>query len=274
MSVINLDKLQKYRRIQAQRTIALVALFVVLSNVTASLALAEDSSRRIPTIEWDTQLKKFQFDAEKFIGQRLTVKCPPAPADQSFAGLHGTDSYPSDSPICLAALHAGVITKEGGTVTVQLNPGEKEYQGSRRNGVETSDLPGTRRSITFVGGPNAKVTNQVHLSRLPKLAWDTKFTATGFAHRHLIGQRFSFRCPAAPSDLRSRIVYGTDSYDFSSKICRAAVHAGRLTKAGGIVTVQIDPGVPKLIGSIRNGIETKSKGGGDRSISFVENPVQ
>jgi len=159
-------------------------------------------------------------------------------------------------------------------VTIQLNPGKPEYQGSKRNGVETAALPGTSRSMTFVDGSSSEEIDKIHLKYIPRIDWETKFTRSGFAYRHLVGQRITFRCPPAPSNLRSRIVYGTDNYEFSSMICRAALHAGKITKDGGIVTVEIGPGVPKLVGSIRNGIETKSKGGSDRSISFVDNPVK
>ncbi len=249
-------------------------LLLGLSNLTANSAVAQSESRLIPEIKWDTTLDKFQFDTDKFLGQRLTVKCPPAAVSQSFAGVYGTDAYPSNTPICIAALHAGKITQQGGTVTIQLNPGKAEYEGSDRNGVKTRDLPATPRSMTFVDGSSPAEVNELHLAHLPRIDWDTKFTRTGFAYRHLVGQRITFRCPAAPSNLRSRIMYGTDTYAFSSMICRAAVHAGRLTTAGGIVTVEIGPGADKFVGSIRNGIETKGKGGSDRSISFVENPVK
>ena len=256
--------------------LSLLGLVIGLSNVVINQAAAQNDSRTVPEIEWDTALKKFQFDMDKFIGQRLTVKCPPASVNQSFDGVYGTDLYPSDNSICVAALHAGKITKDGGTVTVQLNPGKSEYKGGNRNGVETADLPGTPRSMTFVDGAGPKEARKIHLTHIPRIKWDTKFTSTGFARRNLVGQRFTFRCPAAPSDMRSRIVYGTDSYDFPSMICRAAVHAGKITTDGGIVTVQIDPGVKKLVGSIRNGIETKGKGASasGRSISFVDNPVK
>ena len=103
--------------------------------------------------------------------------------------------------------------------------------------------------------------------------WDTKFTATGFANRDLVGQRFTFNCPTAPSNFRPRLIYGTDSYAFHSRVCQAAVHAGKITKDGGMVTVQLDPGVANLVGSIRNGIETKDGQSSDRSISFVDSSV-
>ena len=271
MNTLNLKKLTR------RFILSLVCLSMGLSNGVINKAAAQSDSRTVPEIEWDTALKKFQFDADKFIGQRLTVECPPASVNESLDGVYGTDSYPSNNSICIAALHAGLIKKNGGEVTIQLNPGESEYKGSSRNGVETADLPGTPRSMTFVGGPKSKETNEIHLAHIPRIKWDKKFTTSGFAYRRLVGQRFTFRCPAARSDTLPRLVYGTDSYDFSSVVCRAAVHAGKITaEKGGIVTVQIDPGVKKLVGSIRNGVETKGKGasGSGRSISFVNSPVK
>lgn len=254
-----------------RRDFATIAMTLTLMTTIAwaKHTARTNGERIIPAIQWETGIKKFQFDAEKFVGQRLTVKCPPLPANQSFSGLSGTDSYPSDSSICVAALHAGVITRDGGTVTLQLNPGLSAYEGSNRNGVQSADRPATRRSFTFVTESTLAKNEKLRAKFLPRIEWGTKFTATGFAHRHLLGQQFAFRCPPMPTNLRSRIVYGTDTYAFSSIICRAALHAGMLPAKGGIVTVQLNPGVPKLVGSIRNGVETKSKRGSDRSLSFV-----
>ena len=233
-------------------------------NTFSTPMFAEEDDRSIPTIDWKTKIDKFQFDKEKFVGQRLTVKCPPAPKNRSLSGVYGTDFYPSESPICVAALHAGIITTEGGIVTLQLNPGQSEYKGSEQNGVKTSDLPETKRSISFVNEETAIDTDEI-----PWIDWNTKFTRSGLAYRHLIGQRMMFRCPPMPKGQKMSLVYGTDSYDFSSLVCQAALHAGKLTKEGGMVTVQIDGKVEKLTGSIRNGVETKSKSSGDRTISFV-----
>lgn len=250
------------------------AVGLAMSGVAIGKASAQSDSKSIPEIKWDTTLNKFQFDSEKFVGQRLTAKCPPASVKQKFTGVYGTDVYPSNNSICIAAVHAGKVGKDGGLVTVQLNPGESGYTGSSRNGVTTATLPGTPRSFVFVDGANSKMADKVHLAHVPRISWDTKFTATGLAHRKLVGQRFTFNCPAAPGNMRARRVVGTDSYAFHSMVCRAAVHAGKISLSGGIVTVQMDPGKPKLVGSIRNGIETKDGGGGHRTISFVDSSVQ
>lgn len=253
------------------RSLTRLALIAGLSMGAAGIASAAQSeTAQIPGIEWDTSLVHFQFDADKFIGQRFTAKCPEVTRGDLDSVVYGTDVYPSDNAICVAALHAGKIDKTGGTVTVQLNPGAEAYTGSSRNGVETASLPATRRSFVFVDETNAAAADQVRLDYIPRLEWDTKFTATGFAHKQLLGQRFTFKCPAAPSDMRSRRVVGTDSYDFKAIVCRAAVHAGVITTDGGFVDVQMDPGKKELVGSIRNGIETKNGQSAFRTISFVD----
>jgi len=248
----------------------------------AGLALAsigpaqatQDVSEEIPVIEWDTTLVTFQFDNDKFIGQRFTAKCRPANVDDISETVYGTDIYPSNNSICVAAVHAGLIDRDGGIVTVQLNPGADEYVGSSRNGIETASLPATQRSLVFIAGPAAADADFIQQDYAPRIDWDTKFTATGLAYEQLIGQHFVFICPEAPSNLKSRRVVGTDSYAFNSMICRAAVHDGAITTDGGVVVVQMDAGQDKLVGSIRNGIESKDGPGGHRTISFVPVTVQ
>ena len=252
-----------------------IAAGVSLCAVTAANAGATGDATAVPRIEWKVTLNKFQFDSDKFIGQRFSAKCMPATKKDLKGTVYGTDVYPSNNSICLAAMHAGKITQDGGVVTVQLNPGASEYKGSKRNGVETSSLPATPRSIVFVDGANAAAADQERQSHIPRIKWDTKFTATGFAHRHLIGQRFTFKCPSAPSRMKPRRIVGTDKYAFHSIVCRAAVHAGKITKDGGMVSVQIDPAHKgKLVGSIRNGVESKGGSGGIRTIIFVDSSVR
>ena len=260
---------------QKPTTLAILIAATMFCGVATAEAASQTEMASVPEIEWTETLNKFQFDDDKFIGQRFSAKCMPATAKDMKATVYGTDVYPSDNSICVAALHAGKIDKDGGVVTVQLNPGAAEYKGSERNGVMTQSLPATPRSMVFVDGANAAVADETRLSYIPRLKWDTKFTATGFAYKDLIGQRFTFNCPPAPSRMKDRRIVGTDSYAFHSMVCSAAVHAGKITKeSGGMVSVQIDPKMPKLVGSIRNGIESKSGSGGIRTISFVDSSVR
>ncbi len=56
----------------------------------------------------------------------------------SAGSVWGTDIYTSDSSVCTAAVHAGVIGWGGGVVQVTGMPGQGSYRASQRNGVATS----------------------------------------------------------------------------------------------------------------------------------------
>ena len=247
--------------------VAAAAALTCLQFGNASFAVA--ASPPIPEVEWDTSIVTFQIDNDKFLGQRLTVKCPPRSVRDQMETIYGTNVYPSDTPICVAALHSGAIGTKGGKVTVQLNPGGKSYAGSSRNGITSQDLPPTPRSIAFVRGKSASL-DATQREYMPRLKWDTKFTATGLANRKLVGQRFAFLCPPAPDGLQPRRIVGTDRYEFHTRVCVAAVHAGKITMEGGAVLVQLNEGVPKLKGSIRNGVESHDGSGGSRTLTFVD----
>lgn len=65
----------------------------------------------------------------------ITVLCPPN-GDVATAIIIGTDVYRADSAVCVAAVHAGLITvAAGGRVTVTLQPKQQRLAGSTRNGV-------------------------------------------------------------------------------------------------------------------------------------------
>jgi hypothetical protein len=63
----------------------------------------------------------------------------------------GTDRYSSDSSLCAAAVHAGVIGLDaGGTITVRLAQGGPEHVGTVRHGMRSQSSAPTNRSFTFV----------------------------------------------------------------------------------------------------------------------------
>jgi hypothetical protein len=86
-----------------------------------------------PLIKWNESPLVPQRGNDKS-GQRFTYTCP---SNGTPSDVFGTDTYTDDSPICPAAVHAGLITfASGGTVTVELRrPGLTYYTGSSRNGV-------------------------------------------------------------------------------------------------------------------------------------------
>jgi len=64
-------------------------------------------------------------------GSTTLVFCPAGSA----SSIWGTDVYTSDSSVCTAAVHAGVIGWGGGPVMVVGLPGQGGYPASMRNGV-------------------------------------------------------------------------------------------------------------------------------------------
>lgn len=87
-----------------------------------------------------------QFPLQSGIIYRFV--CPPA--DQT-GNVWGTDVYTDDSSICEAAVHAGVIGRDGGTVHYERLGAQESFQGSVRNGVSSLDYaawPGSFRFVT------------------------------------------------------------------------------------------------------------------------------
>ncbi|NLD68524.1 MAG: TIR domain-containing protein [Limnobacter sp.] len=61
----------------------------------------------------------------------------------------GSDVYADNSALCLAAVHAGAITPEGGPITVERVADRTALQGSERHGVTSLDAKVPARSMRF-----------------------------------------------------------------------------------------------------------------------------
>lgn len=183
-------------------------------------------------------------------GETLTLSCSPGGAAHS---VWGSDIYTSDSSICTAAVHSGLITyQQGGTVTIELRPGRDLYGCSERNGVTTSAYGPYQHSFVFKTPNTAAVVREAE-DQTPIL-W---ITSAGMV-RFETGKTYKFKCPSAGKETS---VWGTDVYTLDSSICAAAVHAGKLTlENGGPVTIELRPGESTYKGSTRNGITTNNYG--------------
>jgi LCCL domain len=98
-------------------------------NTEAVVREAEDQT----PVLWNTSAGMVRFEP----GKTYKFNCP---SGGKASSVWGTDIYTLDSSICNAAVHAGKLTLEnGGSVTIELRPGEATYKGSTRNGVTTND---------------------------------------------------------------------------------------------------------------------------------------
>lgn len=106
-------------------------------NAEAVMREAEDQT----PVTWNTSASMVSGE----IGQTYRFKCPSGGKEGS---VWGTDIYTLDSSICNAAVHAGKFTREsGGSVMIELRPGESSYKGTARNGIKTSDYAAYGRSF-------------------------------------------------------------------------------------------------------------------------------
>jgi hypothetical protein len=58
---------------------------------------------------------------------------------EATGSVWGSDRYTADSSICAAARHAGAVRSSGGSIAVFLGGRCEAFQGSARNGIQSSD---------------------------------------------------------------------------------------------------------------------------------------
>ncbi len=66
----------------------------------------------------------------------FSVICP---VNCTSGSVWGSSLYTTDSALCVAAVHAGIIKEAGGPVRVKLFPGQPSYTGTFSNGVTTQN---------------------------------------------------------------------------------------------------------------------------------------
>jgi LCCL domain len=191
-------------------------------------------------------------------GETMTLACA---AGGEAHNVWGSDIYTSDSSICTAAVHSGLITfQQGGTVTIELRAGRSIYGASERNGVTTSTYGSWPHSFVFKT-PNTDALVRAADEATPVL-WNSSAAISSFE----AGKTLKFHCPGGGKENN---VWGTDTYTLDSSICTAAVHAGKIQlDAGGPVTVELRPGESSYKGSERNGIKTSDYGQYSGSFGF------
>jgi LCCL domain len=189
-------------------------------------------------------------------GSRFVYTCPSYGVAST---VWGTDVYTDDSSVCTAAVHAGRITLAGGgSVTIEIRPGEQSYAGSTRNGITSQSYGVWSGSYVIVAATAASPGVGVGGS-----TWN----ATAAAFRNYVGAHFAYTCPP---DGTAESIWGTDVYTDDSSVCTAAVHAGRITLGGGgSVTIEMRPGQSSYTPSARHGVTSLTYGAWYGSFVFL-----
>ncbi len=84
-----------------------------------------------------------------FSGRTEPLTCTCSAGQAASGTVWGSGIYTSDSAICRAARHAGMVGPAGGAVTVLPRPGQPQYFGSQANGVASTNYGTWGASFTF-----------------------------------------------------------------------------------------------------------------------------
>ena len=111
-------------------------------QITAAVALPSAPA----SMTWDASPDSLAVSEN--VGQSYSYLCPPHAGP--LGTIWGTDVYTSDSPICVAAQHRGLISPaNGGPVTILILGPQPVYAGASRNGVTSDDYGSWDRSFIF-----------------------------------------------------------------------------------------------------------------------------
>ena len=98
---------------------------------------------QVPPQSWNRNATEHQAEE----GEQFTLACSP---DGSIGSVWGTGTYTTDSSICSAAVHAGVLDRAaGGVVTYEIAAGQDSYEGTEANGVSSLEFGDYESSFTF-----------------------------------------------------------------------------------------------------------------------------
>jgi outer membrane protein OmpA-like peptidoglycan-associated protein len=179
----------------------------------------------------------------------------------------GMDIYTSDSSLCRAALHAGVIAVRGGQVTVIPEVGRNAYAGLTRNGVSSSNYGAYKSSFRFAGMPQTQAAPAGASAPSPAPA-AVSVCPDNFVAFAETTEPLACVCSAEATN-RPGSVWGMDIYTGDSSLCRAALHAGVIAVRGGRVTVIPEAGRNAYAGLTRNGVSSSNYGAYKSSFRFA-----
>jgi len=145
-----LNKYMKTIKVNSQLKF-IIAILAIAVSATSSRPANAQRSKRLPEIGWSSRLTSLGIDKAKNVGKTYDFFCQPATEDLIHAPIWGTNVYTSNSGICSTAVHSGMISEEGGIVSIEVLKGQEFYTGSIKNEVESEDHINTSLSYAFIG---------------------------------------------------------------------------------------------------------------------------
>lgn len=186
----------------------------------------------------------------------LTCTCPKGEIKGS---VWGNSVYTSDSSVCLAARHAGVI-EDGGEVKARKSAGCGAYEGAKRNDVVSSTWGSFADSFHFPEESDGACP-------MVDLCPSTFAGMSGYDAK--AKNKLDCICSKEQAGAGGS-VWGSDMYTSDSSVCASALHAGEISKKGGKVKARSTKGCKAYKGSERNGVKTTDWGSYELSFYFPD----
>jgi hypothetical protein len=97
-----------------------------------------------PDTDWTSSAEEYDTKAGTTIGYQCSE-------NGTIITVWGSGPYTSDSSVCTAAVHAGLITLEnGGRVVIKIEQGAATYEGTTRHGIVTTSYDAFPWAFEFV----------------------------------------------------------------------------------------------------------------------------
>lgn len=123
-----------------------------LLSVAGGMLVATQTNAHHIDLGWKGSPYTLKLNKSENLGKEYNFECVPAPEfiGQTMAVI-GTDNYSEWSNICPSALHAGIISRDGGFVTIKIEPGKEFYTATERNGIKSKNAGASEVGFSFVG---------------------------------------------------------------------------------------------------------------------------
>ncbi len=202
----------------------------------------------------------FENAGEMAVGESRSCVC----TRMTGLDVFGNGRYSPSSSLCLAARHAGVLTRPGDAVTFWRQAGCPRLWGSSANGVLSKNAASSTATFSFTADPPP-------CPPPPSASADLKPCPTLFS-KELEARRegSSFDCTCAYDKYRKGSLWGTRIYYIGSDVCDAAQHAGMVDRKGSMVTVFLGGECDRFWGSKSYGKESESRRRPGRSLAFQQ----
>jgi len=194
------------------------------------------------------------------VGESRSCVC----TDMTGLNIFGSGRYSPSSDLCVAARHAGMLTRAGDVVTFWRQPDCPRLWGSAANGVVSQNVASPTATFSFTAEPPPcppPPSASANLAPCPTL-FSKELEA--------MPEGSSFDCTCEYTRYREGSLWGTRVYYIGSSVCDAAQHAGMVDRKGSTVTVFLGGPCDRFWGSRSFGMASESRRKPGRSMAFQQ----